>query len=65
MKLLGLPVYEHSSIEQDESWVVRNKDSAQILQELKDKITVPCILTGDALLFRRKVINLQVAEKSS
>ncbi len=62
MKLLGLNVHEHSSIPNDEVWVMHRKDDGRIPQDLKGKIQVPCVLTGDALQLRRTVTLLRLTD---
>jgi len=62
MKLFGLDVHEHSSIPNDEVLVVRSKDAGRIPQDLRGKIQVPCVLTGNVLRLRRTVSLLRVTE---
>ena len=62
MRFIDIRVYEHSSIPEGEAWFVRQPDSGEVPPELRDKIRVPCILTGDAARLGRDLTLQQIAE---
>ena len=62
MKLLGLDVYEHPSIPADEAWVVRDAGVKTLPAELRGRVRVPCILTGDLNLLKRTVAILRLTK---
>jgi len=62
MKLLGLDVHEHSSIPNDQVWVVRGEDDGRIPQDIRGKIQVPCVLTGNIIQLRRTVSLLRLTD---
>ena len=48
MEYLGINIIEHRSLAMDEVWVIHKNDAPQIPAELRGRLAVPCILTGDA-----------------
>jgi hypothetical protein len=48
MEYLGINIIEHGSLATDEVWVIHKNDAPQIPAELRGRLSVPCVLTGDA-----------------
>ncbi len=48
MEYLGINIIEHGSLATDEVWVIHKTDAPQIPAELRGRLSVPCVLTGDA-----------------
>ena len=48
MEYLGINIIEHGSLAADEVWVIHNDNAPQVPVELRGRLAVPCILTGDA-----------------
>ena len=53
MEYLGINIIEHVSLASDEAWVIHKTDAPQIPAELRGRVSVPCILTGDATRARQ------------
>ena len=49
----AIKILEHHSVPAEEMWVIREKEESQVPPDLRDSLTVPCILTGDAAGVRR------------
>lgn len=62
MDFIELRVYEHTSVPRYEAWLVRRADAAAVPPELRSRIIVPCIITGDAALLAEHLTLLQLAE---
>lgn len=71
MEYLGINIVEHRSLATDEVWVIHRKDAPQIPAELRGRLSVPCVLTGDAsrarqlLSFMRAIDTQYVSSGSS
>lgn len=70
MEYLGINIIEHSSLATDEVWVIHKNDAPQIPAELRGRLAVPCILTGDAgqarqLLSFMRAIDTQYVSSSA
>ena len=71
MEYLGINIIEHGSLGEDEVWVIHKKDAPQIPAELRGRVSVPCILTGDAgrarqlLSFVRAIDTQYVSSRAS
>ena len=48
MEYLGINIIEHDSLATDEVWVIHNDNAPQVPAELRGRLAVPCILTGNA-----------------
>lgn len=59
MELFGINVIEHPDMEEGQAWIVFKKDAPQVPQELRDKLSVPCILTSNLALTERMLTLLQ------
>ena len=53
MEFLGINIVEHASVPVDEVWIIHKSEAPQVPADLRAKLTVPCILTGDATRARR------------
>lgn len=62
MGFIELRVYEHPAVPRYEAWLVRRADAAEVPPELRGRVTVPCIITGDAALLAEHLTFLQLAE---
>lgn len=48
MQYLGINIIEHSSLATDEVWVIHKDNAPQVPAELQGRLSVPCILSGNA-----------------
>ena len=62
MRFINIRVYEHDAVPAGEAWLVRQADSGEVPNELRDRISVPCILTRDAARLGRDLTLRQIAE---
>lgn len=62
MELTRLEVIEHSDFSAEEAWIISRKDAAQVPDELRDTISFPCVLTGNAVLAKRHLALLQAID---
>ena len=71
MEYLGINIVEHGSLATEEVWVIHKKDAPQIPAELRGRLPVPCVLTGNAsrarqlLLFMRAIDTQYVTSAAS
>ena len=47
MKLFAFNIIEHPDLAADEAWIVFDENAPQVPEDLRDKLSVPCILTGN------------------
>ncbi len=59
MKFSSMNIIEHPDFSADEAWIIFKKDAPQVPQDLRDKLSVPCILTGDVAMTKRTLTLLQ------
>ena len=59
MKLFAMDIIEHPDLAADEAWIIRTKNAPQVPEDLRDKLSVPCILTGNRVLAERTLALLQ------
>ena len=52
MNLDDLPVIVSRDLPADEAWVVRRTDAPELPDDLRGKVRVPCILTGNVKSLR-------------
>ncbi len=62
MGSLELKFYEHSSMSAEETWFICRKDDPRLTGALRDKIHVPCIVTGDLPSLKQSLTLLRIAE---
>ena len=62
MRFIDLRVYEHAAVPKGEAWLVRQTGSDQVPPELRGRIKVPCILTGDTGRLGHDLTPRQIAE---
>lgn len=48
MEYLGINIVEHASVPVDEVWIIYKNEAPQVPADLRGKLPVPCILTGDS-----------------
>ena len=60
MELKSLHVIQHRAIPWNEAWIIRDSDAAQLPADLRGKIKVPCILTGNLNLLKETLILLRL-----
>lgn len=60
MELKSLYVIQHRAIPPDEAWIVRRADAAELPADLRGKIKVPCIVTGNMNLLKETLILLRL-----
>ena len=71
MEYLGINIIEHGSLATDEVWVIHKNDAPQVPAELRGRLAVPCVLTGDAskarqlLSFMRAIDSQYVSSAAS
>ena len=53
MEYLGINIIEHGSLAMDEVWVIHKNNAPQVPAELRGRLAVPCILTGNAARARQ------------
>ncbi|HET6670331.1 MAG TPA: hypothetical protein VFH15_08880 [Pyrinomonadaceae bacterium] len=53
MEYLGINIIEHGSLATDEVWVIHKNNAPQVPAELRGRLPVPCILTGNATRARQ------------
>jgi hypothetical protein len=53
MEYLGIRIVEHQSVCADEVWIIHKSDAPQVPADLRENMSLPYILTGDAILARR------------
>jgi hypothetical protein len=46
--LAEISIVQHPSVPAEDVWIIREKESPQEPSDLRDDLTVPFILTGDA-----------------
>jgi len=59
MNLLTMNIIEHPDFAADETWIIYDQNSPQVPEDLRDKLSVPCILTGNRSLAERTLALLQ------
>ena len=59
MELFGINIIEHPDLPENVSWMVFRKEAPQVPQDLRDKLPLPCILTGSLEQARRTFSFLQ------
>jgi len=59
MELFGINIIEHPDVPENVSWVVFKKEAPQVPQDLRDKLPLPCILTGSLEHTKRTLSFLQ------
>ncbi|MFZ0060501.1 MAG: hypothetical protein WAL47_00525 [Pyrinomonadaceae bacterium] len=53
MEYLGINIVEHGSLSMDEVWMIHKNNAPQVPAELRGRLPVPCILTGNAARARQ------------
>ena len=59
MKLFSINIIEHPELAADEAWVVLDEHAPQVPEDLRGKLSVPCILTGNRAQAQRTLALLQ------
>ena len=59
MELFGMNIIEHPDLAEDEAWIIFNTNSPQVPQDLRDTLSVPCIVTGNMAQTQRMLNLLQ------
>ncbi len=59
MKLFAINIIEHPDFAVDEAWIIFDESAPQVPEDLRDKLSVPCILTGNRSLAERTLALLQ------
>ena len=59
MNLLTMNIIEHPAFAADDAWIIFDENSPQVPQDLRDKLSVPCILTGNRDQAERTLALLQ------
>lgn len=62
MESLKLKFYEQTSMAAEEAWFICREDDPRLTKELKRRIEVPCIVTGDLNLLKQTLTLLRLAE---
>ena len=61
MKLFAMNIIEHPDFAADEAWIVFNEYAPQVPEDLRDTLSVPCILTRNQALAERRLALLQAS----
>ena len=48
MEYLGINIVQHPSLPADDVWIIYEKEAPQVPPDLREALTVPFVLTGDA-----------------
>ena len=59
MNLLTMNIIEHPDFAADDAWIIFDENAPQVPQDLRDKLSVPCILTGNRDQAERTLALLQ------
>ena len=59
MKLFAINIIEHPDFAADEAWIVFDENAPQVPEDLRGKLSVPCILTGNRTQAERTLALLQ------
>ena len=59
MKLFAMNIIEHPDFAADEAWIVFDENAPQVPENLRDELSVPCILTGSRAQAQRTLALLQ------
>ena len=62
MGSLELKFYEHASVPAGAAWFIRRGGDPRLCEELRAKVRVPCIVTGDLPALGRTLTLLRIAE---
>ena len=60
MDLKSLHVIQHRAIPPDEAWIIRNSEADELPPDLRGKVKVPCIVTGNMNLLKETLILLRL-----
>lgn len=64
MKISHINIIEHPDVPDYEARIICDKNAPQLPEELRDKVSVPCILTGD-LALNKNMLTLMIAQTLS
>ncbi len=59
MKLFSMNIIEHHDFAADEAWIIFDENAPQVPEDLRDNLSVPCILTGNRVQAERALALLQ------
>lgn len=52
MDFSGINIVEHSSVSADAVWLIQRSEDSKIPEDIRESVSTPCILTGDAAYAR-------------
>ncbi len=52
MDFSRISIVEHAAISTDDVWLIHESEAPQVPEELRGRLSTPCILAGDASLAR-------------
>ena len=64
MKVSHINIIEHPSMPRNEAQIICDPDSSQLPPDLRDSVSVPCIVTGD-LSLTKSMLTLMMAHTLS
>ena len=64
MRISHIDIIEHPDVPSNEARIICDINAPQLPQELRNKVSVPCILTGD-LALNRNMLTLMIAQTLS
>ena len=47
MNIFRMNIIEHPSLDEEDAWIIFDRNAPQVPQELRGTLPVPCILTSD------------------
>ncbi|MBA3439387.1 MAG: hypothetical protein H0T92_05910 [Pyrinomonadaceae bacterium] len=59
MKLFAMNIIEHPDFAADDVWIIYDENSPKVPEDLRGKLSVPCILTGNRTRAERTLALLQ------
>ena len=63
MDLSRVRVIVSSDVPADEAWIIRSADAPELPANLKGRVRVPCVVTGDLKSFRDALKLLRLATR--
>jgi len=48
MQSQQIDIIQHPSVPAEDVWIIRENEAPEVPQELRGRLSVPCILTGNA-----------------
>ncbi len=64
MNLFDINIIKHPDLAADEAWIIFDRDAPQVPVNIRSKLPVPCILTGNTEQARRTLKLLQAVVMS-